>query len=82
MEQRPGEAACPEARPGGIVTVDPYLEKSIRLGREQCADMALWLAVEVLATAPEAQEDDELQGRLSVLQEKLEARMRAAVTLA
>lgn len=56
-------------------------EKSIELGRKHRDDMALWLALEVLMTSSAVEAEDDLYDRLSLFQDKLEARMRAAVGL-
>jgi hypothetical protein len=54
---------------GGTVTRDP-LALSAMLMRDERAYMARWLALEVLMTDETVCEDEELYGRLSVLQEK------------
>jgi hypothetical protein len=56
-----------------IATVD----KVIQAGREHRQDMARWLALEVLMTDEPAQQDDALQDHLSLLQGKVEERLRA-----
>lgn len=52
-------------------------EKSIALLREHREEMALWLALEVLQFNPVTHEDPVLADRLSLLQERLEERLRA-----
>ena len=54
---------------GGTVIQDP-LALSATLMTEERAYMARWLALEVLMTDEAVCEDEELYGRLSVLQEK------------
>ena len=61
------------------MTADATLEKSLQAGREHREDMARWLALELLMTDEMALQDDGLQEHLIMLQEKIEARMRAAV---
>ena len=61
-------------------TVNENLELSLRNLREYRDEMALWLAVEVLLNDPAALEDPVLEEHLYGLQDKLEARMRAAVS--
>jgi DNA-binding transcriptional ArsR family regulator len=58
-------------------TGNPPVEDSIDLLREHRAEMALWLAIEVLQLDPVALEDDELLARLGCCQERLEERLRA-----
>jgi hypothetical protein len=60
--------------------VNENLELSLRGLREHRDEMALWLAVEVLLNDPTALEDSVLGEHLYGLQDKLEARMRAAVS--
>jgi hypothetical protein len=55
----------------------PQAEKSIALLREHREEMALWLALEVLQFNPVTHEDPVLADRLSLLQERLEERLRA-----
>jgi hypothetical protein len=57
---------------------DANLELSIRLLREHHASMTMWLAVETLLTHPDGLRDDALVDRLLLLQERLEAELRAA----
>ena len=54
---------------GGPMTHDP-LALSATLMTEERAYMTRWLALEVLMTDETVCEDEELHGRLSVLQEK------------
>jgi hypothetical protein len=54
---------------GSTVTRNP-LELSAMLMRDERAYMARWLALEVLMTDETVCGDEELYGRLSVLQEK------------
>jgi hypothetical protein len=54
------------------------LELSLRRLREHHASMTIWLAVETLLTHPDGLGDDVLVDRLPVLQERLEAELRAA----
>jgi hypothetical protein len=54
---------------GGIVIQDP-LTLSATLMTEERAYMARWLALEILMTDETVCEDEELYGKLSVLQEK------------
>jgi hypothetical protein len=61
------------------MTAEATLEKSLRAGREHRADMARWLALELLMTDEMAQQDDTLQEHLILLQDKIEAKMRAAL---
>ena len=58
---------------------DGHLEMSLQVGRDHRDDMARWLALELLMTDEVALQDDVLQDHLIVLQEKIEAKMRAAV---
>jgi hypothetical protein len=55
------------------------MEKSLQAGRDHRADMARWLALELLMTDEIALQDDALQERLILLQDKIEAKMRVAV---
>lgn len=61
------------------MTGHEHLEKSLQAGREHREDMARWLALELLMTDETALADDVLQEHLILLQEKIEAKMRAAV---
>jgi hypothetical protein len=61
------------------MTAGMPLERSLRVGRDHRQDMARWLALELLTTDEMALEDDVLQDRLIMLQDKIEAKMRAAV---
>ncbi len=61
------------------MTADATTEKSLQAGREHRADMARWLALELLMTDELALQDEALQEHLLLLQEKIEARLRAAV---
>jgi hypothetical protein len=63
------------------MTADAHLEMSLRAGRDQRQDMARWLALEILATDDMALQDDVLQEHLILLQDKIEAKIRAAVAL-
>ncbi len=58
-------------------TPDPVLELALRNAREHRDDMARWLALEVLMNDPVACEDGELQEHLVLLQDKVEAKLRA-----
>jgi hypothetical protein len=60
------------------MTADAHLEMSLQAGRDHRDDMARWLALELLMTDEIALQDDTLQERLIVLQDKIEAKMRAA----
>jgi hypothetical protein len=51
---------------------------ALRKARDHRDDMARWLALEVLMSDELALEDDVLQERLIGLQDKIEARIRAA----
>jgi hypothetical protein len=62
------------------MTADKLLEMSLRAGRDHREDMARWLALELLMTDEMALEDDVLQEHLILLQDKIEAKLRAAVT--
>jgi hypothetical protein len=53
----------------GSTVIDP-LELSATLMRDERVYMAKWLALEVLLTDETVCEDEELYGRLSLLQEK------------
>jgi hypothetical protein len=59
-------------------TPDPILELALRNAREHRDDMARWLALEVLLNDPLACEDEELQEHLILLQDKIEAKLRAS----
>lgn len=61
------------------MTVDEHLEMSLQAGRDHRADMARWLALELLMTDEMALQDDVLQEQLILLQDKVEAKLRAAV---
>lgn len=61
------------------MTADTQLEMSLRAGRDHRGDMARWLALELLMTDPMALQDNVLQDRLILLQDKIEAKIRAAV---
>jgi hypothetical protein len=61
------------------MTADEHLEMSLRAARVHRDDMARWLALEVLMTDEMALEDELLQEHLILLQDKIEAKMRAAV---
>jgi hypothetical protein len=61
------------------MTADTYLEMSLQAGRDHRDDMARWLALELLMTDAIALQDNVLQERLIVLQDKIEAKMRAAL---
>lgn len=52
-------------------------ELAVQAGRHHRAEMARWLALEVLMTDEIAAQDDLLQERLSVLQERVEEDLRA-----
>lgn len=52
-------------------------EQAVRAGREHRAEMARWLALEVLMTDEVAGQDEVLVERLSVLQERVEEDLRA-----
>lgn len=58
--------------------MNEILERSLRNAREHRADMARWLAVEVLLNDPKALEDSQLEERLYALQDKIEEKLRAA----
>lgn len=62
------------------MTAGTVMEKSLLADREHREDMARWLALEPLMTDEIALQDDALQEHLIILQEKIEAKMRAAVT--
>jgi hypothetical protein len=53
-------------------------ELSLRNAREHRDDMARWLALEVLKTDEMALQDTVLQEHLILLQDKIEAKLRAA----
>lgn len=59
-------------------TMNDLTELSLRNAREHRDDMARWLALEVLMTDEIAIEDATLQEHLILLQEKIEAKVRAA----
>ena len=59
-------------------TVNNLTELSLRNAREHRDDMARWLALEVLMTDEMALEDTTLQEHLILLQDKIEAKVRAA----
>jgi hypothetical protein len=59
-------------------TVNDLRELSLRNAREHRDDMARWLALEVLMTDEMALEDAMLQDHLILLQDKIEAKVRAA----
>lgn len=61
------------------MTADTYQEMSLQAGRDHRDDMARWLALELLMTDEIALQDDTLQDRLIALQDKIEAKIRAAV---
>lgn len=61
-------------------TPDPALELALRNAREHRDDMARWLALEVLMTDPLACADEELQEHLILLQDKVEAKLRASAS--
>jgi hypothetical protein len=63
------------------MTEGEYLEMSLRAGRDHRDDMARWLALELLMTDEIAIEDDVLQEHLILLQDKIEEKMRAAISL-
>ncbi len=52
-------------------------DQAIQAGREYRAEMARWLALEVLLTDEIAAQDDLLMERLSLLQEQVEQDLRA-----
>jgi hypothetical protein len=60
-------------------TADAHLEMSLQAGRDHRQDMARWLALELLTTDDLALQDDVLQEHLILLQDKIEAKIRAAV---
>lgn len=59
-------------------TVTNLTELSLRKAREYRDDMARWLALELLMTDEMALEDATLQEHLILLQDKIEAKVRAA----
>ena len=61
------------------MTAGATVERSLQAGREHREDMARWLALELLMTDEMALEDDALQEHLIMLQDKIEAKIRAAV---
>jgi hypothetical protein len=62
---------------GATVTTDPVLEMCLRHAREHRDEITLWLSVQVLMTDDVATADELLQGRLCVLQDRIENHMRA-----
>jgi len=58
---------------------DPILEESVGLLREHRAEMAVWLALEVLQGDRVALDDRELVNRLIACQERLEQRLRTKI---
>ena len=58
--------------------MNEILELSLRNAREHRDDMARWLALEVLLNDPAALEDPVLEEHLYHLQDKIEAKLRAA----
>jgi hypothetical protein len=52
---------------------------SLQAGRDYRDDMARWLALELLMTDAIALQDNVLQEHLIMLQDKIEAKIRAAV---
>lgn len=58
--------------------VNNLTELSLQHARNHRNDMARWLALEVLMTDEMALEDDVLQEHLIGLQDRIEAKMRAA----
>jgi len=56
--------------------MEDIVEQAVRAGREHREDMARWLALEVLMSDEIAGQDEVLQDRLSVLQEKIEEGLR------
>ena len=61
------------------MTADTHLELSLQAGRDHRDDMARWLALELLMTDAIALQDHVLQERLIMLQDKIEAKLRAAL---
>jgi hypothetical protein len=61
---------------GGAVTQDP-LALSATLMTQERAYMTRWLALEILMTDEAVCEDEDLYGRLSLLQEKWQEEMLA-----
>jgi hypothetical protein len=59
------------------LAVDHLLEESVDLLREHRAEMAVWLALEVLQLDRVALRDKELVNRLIACQERLEEQLRA-----
>jgi hypothetical protein len=59
-------------------TVNELTELPLRNAREHRYDMARWLALELLMTDEMALEDATLQEHLILLQDKIEAKVRAA----
>lgn len=65
----------------GLFWEDPILEESVGLLREHRAEMAVWLALEVLQGDRVALDDRELVSRLVSCQERLEERLRAKIAV-
>ena len=61
------------------MTADEHVEMSLQAGRDHRDDMARWLALELLMTDVMALQDNVLQEHLIMLQDKIEAKIRAAV---
>jgi hypothetical protein len=61
------------------MTADAHVEMSLQAGRDYRDDMARWLALELLMTDAIALQDNVLQEHLIMLQDKIEAKIRAAV---
>jgi hypothetical protein len=61
------------------MTAQATVELSLQAGRDHRNDMARWLALELLMTDELALQDDALQEHLILLQDKIEAKIRAAV---
>jgi hypothetical protein len=59
------------------LAVDHLLEESVDLLREHRAEMAVWLALEVLQLDRVALRDKELVNRLIACQERLQEQLRA-----
>jgi len=55
----------------------PPAQAPIDLLREQCGEVAFWLALEVLQLDPVASDDPELTRRLVACQQRVEERLRA-----
>ena len=62
------------------MTAGALVEMSLRAGRAHREDRARWLALGLLMTDEMALADDALQEHLVLLQDKIEAKLRAAVT--